>query len=388
METEAQTAVAEQGTSPNPVIEGTLPPATPPDTGVSTGHAEASAPTGDGSQQPAADAGAPAEGSAPAEAAPPEAAPVAPEIPKKAWSFQVDRNAVEIPGTHVREDGVIEGLTVETFRQAVLPRIGDRTAWHTREQALKREIARLSDENRPEIIQANKAFDRLVAILEMDDVVARDAELDKLRADIPTIMADAEKDAVVQERDHYKSQMDEIERREVIRETIPVLQTGLVDYIKSAMEHESLKNSGLDVKVLEEALWNSFGTQGLFEVGKEGDPDLTLQTRAGPARIRTEAIDRFLLAQASVVGSVKSEAQRRIDELERKSREAAAAAEVARKNAAALAPDTSVSPVVRVQGGASIGEPTPPWKDPNLTREQQREAWEKHMRDQGLGALI
>lgn len=311
------------------------------------------------------------------------AAPSTPEpVARDPWGFRVDGQRITPAGAYRTPDGVIH-LPEEVWDREIRPNyLGDRAAHQRTVARLEQQLRALQDDNRPEIVRAKTFTERLLSILELDPE-DRDAELDKLHREIPILSAQAEAEAARRQAAALAEQIQSVQSQEFEQATVPLLQEGLSEYVRSALRHEALKDAGLDAKELEEELW-SFGLQRLFEDAPEGQRG-HLSTSRGDVNLRTQDIDAYLIRQADRARRIRSSA----DEAARAAREEAQrakdAAEAAKRNAGAIRGEGAGVPVVTGAGGlAETGSAVQPWHDMTKPYDERRRLWIEHCQRNGI----
>ncbi len=120
----------------------------------------------------------------------PSDAPPAPLPASEPFTFTVDGTKVDVPGARIQGDEII--LTKDAFARAIQPRLADRGAWQKERQTLLADAKAAREHVSTEQAQAKVVLQKLAALVEEPDEIARWEALEDMRAKLPLHLRDAE----------------------------------------------------------------------------------------------------------------------------------------------------------------------------------------------------
>jgi len=139
------------------------------------------------------------------------------------FAFRVDGSTVSVPNARVVGDWVM--IPREGWHREVVPRLGDRSEWHRREQGYQREIAAAREGNQQETLRARAMVARVNELLSNPEKF--EAFAANWQQNAPLLIQQAENDALrrqVEAVDQRKQQ--EIEQ-EAVAKVEPLIQGDL-----------------------------------------------------------------------------------------------------------------------------------------------------------------
>lgn len=341
---------AEAPSSPDAGTSGTPPDAQPP-----AGEAQPEQPT-----TPAA---------APSAAPTPQGPPGEPSLPdtRQPFSFRADRTEVSVPGAYV--DSQFVHIPREQWGRTIQPRLADRgqiqRALQERDQQIHHWRSQADPERNPAVQEARLLSQQLATAL-FDPSLTEDQVLDevaRIRGAMPVLQERARANAAQAQLQEYQGAAEQQAAVEAWHQSVPVLQSGLQEYVSSALSHPQIAAAGLDPQEIVATLWGDGGPDSLGEIfyDSDGRGSLVLSTAGGPVALRSERVDQLILTAARASLRQKSAAEQALAAERARSDAATRAAEVARQNAASLAPRAASPPVVGAGGGGAAVESGKPW---------------------------